>query len=106
MPQLVTLYLPTAKRLPIRQPDSSGDAVPKGLLWNGNFCAGSVSYLSHEAALQQAGTQATASKAWRLPNVKELASIADIYRNPNPAIDTASISHYAAGQVLVVVALH
>lgn len=60
----------------------------EGLLWNGSFCAGSVSYLSHQGALQQAGTQATAFKAWRLPNVKELASIADIYRNPNPAIDT------------------
>jgi len=62
---------------------------PEGLVWDGSFCAGSVSYFSHEAALQQATSQAIAtSKAWRLPNVKELASITDIYRNPGPAIDS------------------
>jgi len=60
----------------------------EGLQWNGSTCAGIVSYFSHQAAFQQATAQAAAtSRVWRLPNIKELSSIADINRNPDPAID-------------------
>lgn len=62
----------------------------EGLLWNGSSCAGANSYFNHEAALQQASNQASvSSKVWRLLNIKELSSITDTYRNPDPAIDTA-----------------
>lgn len=50
----------------------------EGQTWNGNVCTGSASIYNHEAALTHATAQAlAASQAWRLPNVKELASIAD-----------------------------
>jgi Protein of unknown function (DUF1566) len=70
-----------------------------GLVWRrcaegmtaiGGTCTGTASTFTHEAALTRASTQATAnSVAWRLPNVKELSSIADKSRS-NPAIDTAA----------------
>jgi hypothetical protein len=44
-----------------------------GQSWNGSTCTGSVSSLTHEAALQHAAGQGS----WRLPSVKELASLAD-----------------------------
>jgi hypothetical protein len=50
----------------------------EGTSWNGSTCAGSASVLTQEAALQQAAAQAAITGvAWRLPNIKELASIAD-----------------------------
>lgn len=59
----------------------------EGMSWNGSTCAGTASAFTHEAALQYAATQASSTGvAWRLPNVKELASIVDRSRN-NPAID-------------------
>ena len=59
----------------------------EGMSWNGATCAGAASTFSHEAALAQAATQASGTGlAWRLPNVKELTSIADKSRS-NPAID-------------------
>ena len=70
-----------------------------GLIWRrcaegmtaiGGTCTGTASTFTHEAALTRASTQATAtSVAWRLPNVKELSSIADKTRS-NPAIDTTA----------------
>lgn len=60
----------------------------EGQTWSGSTCTGSVSQLKHEAALILAKTAATNSgKAWRLPNIKELASIAD-RGLVSPAIDT------------------
>ena len=60
---------------------------PEGMTWSGDTCDGSASAMSHQAALQQAASQATGTGvAWRLPNVKELASIVDRSRS-NPAID-------------------
>jgi hypothetical protein len=44
-----------------------------GQSWNGSTCAGSATTMTHEAALNHAATQS----GWRLPNVKELASLAD-----------------------------
>lgn len=59
----------------------------EGMSWNGASCAGTASAFTHEAALQYAASQASsAGIAWRLPNIKELVSIADKSYN-NPAID-------------------
>jgi hypothetical protein len=59
----------------------------EGMNWNGSTCAGVASAFTHEAALQRAAAQASSTGiAWRLPNVKELASIADKSLS-NPAID-------------------
>jgi hypothetical protein len=51
----------------------------EGMTWDGiNTCTGTPSIFTHEAALQRAMAQANSSGvAWRLPNVKELASITD-----------------------------
>jgi len=58
--------------------------------WSGTTCTGTASMFTHEAALQQAAAQATGTGvAWRLPNIKELASIADRSRS-NPAIDSTA----------------
>ncbi|KJV05076.1 DUF1566 domain-containing protein [Methylocucumis oryzae] len=62
----------------------------EGLTWNGATCTGTLQFYNYESALTRAVTEASASsKAWRLPNIKELASISDIARNPDPAIDLA-----------------
>ena len=58
----------------------------EGMNWDGTTCAGAASGFTHEAALQRAAAQAvSAGIAWRLPNIKELSSIADKSRS-NPAI--------------------
>lgn len=44
-----------------------------GQSWDGSNCTGSAVVLTHEAAFQYAHSQI----GWRLPNVKELASLAD-----------------------------
>jgi hypothetical protein len=56
-----------------------------GQSWNGNTCMGSAISLTHEAALQHAASQS----GWRLPSVKELATLAD-KGCLNPAIDVAA----------------
>jgi Protein of unknown function (DUF1566) len=62
----------------------------EGMTASGGACAGTASTFTHEAALTRASTQVTATGvAWRLPNVKELTSIADKTRS-NPAIDTTA----------------
>jgi hypothetical protein len=62
----------------------------EGMTASGGTCTGTASTYTHEAALTLASTQSTATGlAWRLPNVKELSSIADKSRS-NPAIDTAA----------------
>lgn len=57
----------------------------EGQSFSGGTCVGAVATFSHEAALAHARTQA----GWRLPNVRELASIVDRSRL-NPAIDMAA----------------
>ena len=50
----------------------------EGMVFSGGTCTGSASTFTHEAALQFAVDQASSTGiAWRLPNVKELSSIAD-----------------------------
>ena len=62
----------------------------EGMTASGGTCTGTASTFMHEAALTRASTQAIATGvAWRLPNVKELSSIADKSRS-NPAIDTVA----------------
>jgi uncharacterized protein YjdB len=62
---------------------------PEGMSWSNNTCTGTAQYYTHEQALTQAQSQATASnKAWRLPNVKELSSISQPGVKVGPSIDT------------------
>ena len=62
----------------------------EGMAASGSTCTGTAGTFTHEAALERASAQATAAGvAWRLPNVKELFSIADKSRR-NPAIDTVA----------------
>lgn len=58
----------------------------EGQIWSGSICTGIAATYTHEQALAHATTQA-GTKGWRLPNVKELSSIANRTRS-NPAIDT------------------
>jgi Protein of unknown function (DUF1566) len=61
-----------------------------GQTWSGSACTGTASSYTHEGALSYAKAQAsTTGVAWRLPSVKELASIAD-KGCQNPAIDSAA----------------
>lgn len=59
----------------------------EGMVFSAGTCTGTALALIHDAALQHAATQASSTGvAWRLPNIKELFSIADKTRI-NPAID-------------------
>lgn len=50
----------------------------EGMNWDGATCAGVASKFNHEAALQRAAAQTKDTGIdWRLPNIKELSSIAD-----------------------------
>ena len=56
----------------------------------GGSCTGTASSFTHELALTRARDQASSTGvAWRLPNVKELASVVDRSKS-NPAIDTVA----------------
>ena len=57
----------------------------EGMGFSGTACTGIASGASVETALPMAANQ---PGGWRLPNIKELASIADLTRS-NPALDTA-----------------
>lgn len=62
----------------------------EGMVFSSGTCKGIASKFTHEEALQRAATQASSTGiAWRLPNVKELSSIADKSLS-NPAIDPAA----------------
>lgn len=61
----------------------------EGMIWNTEICTATELSFTHEQALSRAKTEAASSgKAWRLPNVKELAGIVDqgMY---DPAINSA-----------------
>lgn len=57
----------------------------EGMIWSGTTCVNTANKYKHEDALKLAQTQT----GWRLPNVKELFSIADLSRS-QPAIDTTA----------------
>ena len=62
----------------------------EGMTYSGGTCTGTARIYTREAALQQAAAQATSTGvAWRLPNIKELTSIANRTLN-NPAIDSTA----------------
>jgi hypothetical protein len=64
----------------------------EGMTWDGvtTTCTGTPSIFTHEEALQRAMAQANSSGVtWRLPNVKELASITDKSVS-SPAIDSTA----------------
>ena len=66
---------------------------PEGMSWSGSECAGTNGAYTHEAALQYAlRVKTSTGVAWRLPNVKELASILDrsVY---SPAVDRSVFSN-------------
>lgn len=54
----------------------------EGQVWSGSNCTGTATVFTHEAALAQAQAQS----GWRLPNVKELQTLADLSKM-KPAID-------------------
>lgn len=60
----------------------------EGQTWNGNTCTGTAATYTHEQALAHAKAQA-GTAGWRLPNVKELTSIAN-KAFVNPAIDSTA----------------
>ncbi|MCX8517075.1 MAG: DUF1566 domain-containing protein [Rhodoferax sp.] len=62
----------------------------EGMAWSSGTCTGTAATYTHEGALQQASSQATASKAWRLPNVLELSSITKAGEASSPSIDTTA----------------
>ena len=71
--------------------------VFSGAWFSGGACKGTARAYTHEAALQQAAAQASSTGiAWRLPNVKELSSIADKSLH-NPAIDSAAFPATPSG---------
>lgn len=62
-----------------------------GQAWNGATCVGGLTSFTHEAALAFANTQT----GWRIPNVKELASLVDVTRM-NPSIDLTAFPQTAS----------
>jgi Protein of unknown function (DUF1566) len=71
----------------------------EGQTWSGSACTGSPSGYTHEAALAQATAQTLATNvAWRLPNIKELASIVDNTK-ANPAINRTAFPQTPATDI-------
>ena len=61
----------------------------EGMVFKGGTCRGVATAFMHESAMQLPATPADKASGWRLPNVKELASITDKSRS-DPAIDPAA----------------
>lgn len=60
----------------------------EGMVWSDGTCTGVAATYTHEQALTRAAFQ-SGLLGWRLPNVKELASIID-YNRASPAIDVVA----------------
>ena len=75
-------YSPDASEVTDSQTGLVWRRCAEGMAWSGSTCTGTTATYTHEAALARARTQT----GWRLPNVKELGSIADRTR-VGPAID-------------------
>lgn len=65
----------------------------EGMTWSGSACTGSPLSLTHSGAFARASAQS----GWRLPNVKELASIVDdaVYDNSSSTAQVAMIDRTA-----------
>lgn len=61
----------------------------EGMSWNGSTCSGTAGSYTHVQALLHANKESTASKPWRLPNIKELSSLVDRSKS-KPSIDSAA----------------
>lgn len=90
--------LPTAERFTINDAEVTDKRTgltwkrcSEGQSWSGSTCTGTARTHTHEAALALAKTANSSQIAtgWRLPNVKELASLAD-KGCQNPAIDSTA----------------
>lgn len=107
---LASLLLPMAFGALAEPFTVSGDGqevtdVKSGLVWrrcaegmtaSGGTCTGTASRFTLGEALTRASAQTTATAmAWRLPNIKELSSIAD--RDRFIAIDTTTFTGTPAG---------
>jgi alpha-tubulin suppressor-like RCC1 family protein len=68
----------------------------EGMVFNGLACTGTATGMTHESALAVFGPGPSASSVWRLPNIKELSSIAD-RRFHDPAVDPAVFPDYQSG---------
>jgi Protein of unknown function (DUF1566)/Repeat of unknown function (DUF5648) len=55
----------------------------EGRVWSGSECTGTRTEMSHETAL----LHATAQSGWRMPNIKELASLTDLRVRDGARID-------------------
>jgi hypothetical protein len=62
----------------------------EGMSWSGTTCTGQAKIYTHEESLILARNKAiTSGVSWRLPNIKELASITD-KNKPKPTIDSSA----------------
>lgn len=62
---------------------------PEGMSYAAGECSGAQALFTQDGALMRAQAEAARTgKAWRVPNIKELSSIADRSR-VSPALDTA-----------------
>ena len=69
----------------------------EGMSWDGSACTGTALTFAHEGALIRAKAEAVAATlAWRLPNIKELSSVADRTRR-NPTINVAAFPNTPSG---------
>ena len=64
-----------------------------GQTWNGSQCTGQPTLVYHEEAMRLAQS----TPGWRLPNVKELASLVD-RRCQSPSIDTVAFPGFAGNE--------
>ena len=58
----------------------------EGRVWSGSACTGSANTFTHDQAVAHAPSQS----GWRLPNVKELASLADLSVGTGARLDAAA----------------
>jgi hypothetical protein len=65
----------------------------EGQFWSGSACTGSATTFNHQNAL----TRGNNLNGWRLPNVKELASLADLSRNI-PGLDDGAFPGQGGGR--------
>lgn len=85
-------YLISADGLEVTDPKTGliWRRCAEGMSWKKKTCTGTALAFTHQQALSRASTEAVATGvAWRLPNDKELPSIADKTRK-DPAIDAVA----------------